>query len=65
MKPPKAVSDYMAKLGSKEAQQARLFRELMAVMHGDGGNYLNKVGNVQAFEDAQSKYYELLGRSGS
>lgn len=42
---------------SSEAYQ---FRELMAIMHGDGGQYLARHGAVKAAEDAIAKWYALL-----
>lgn len=37
-----------------------LFRNLMALMHGDGGHYFDKHGAKKAYDDAVTKYYELV-----
>lgn len=40
--------------------EAWMFRELMAVMHGDGGHYHAQHGAKKAYEDACAKYYRLV-----
>lgn len=40
--------------------EAYLFRELMAMMHGDGGHYHAEHGRQKAFDDAVKKYYRLV-----
>lgn len=40
--------------------EAYLFRELMAIMHGDGGHYHAQHGAQKAYEDACTKYWRLV-----
>jgi hypothetical protein len=42
---------------SSVADEAYYFRELMALMHSDGGHYLHKHGPKKAFEDAVEKHF--------
>lgn len=43
--------------------EAWLFRELMAMMHGDGGHYHAQHGRQKAFDDAVKKYYALVTKA--
>lgn len=40
--------------------KAYQFQELMAMMHGDGGHYLQRHGAVKAATDAIAKWYAML-----
>lgn len=40
-------------------EPARLFGELMAVMHGDGGHYLAEHGAQKSYDDAVAKHHAL------
>lgn len=40
--------------------EAYLFRELMAIMHDDGGHYHAQHGAQKAYEDACTKYWRLV-----
>jgi hypothetical protein len=42
------------------SSKAYQFQELMAMMHGDGGHYLARHGNVKAANDAIAKWYAML-----
>jgi len=39
--------------------QAHWFRELMAMLHGDGGHYHSEHGTEKAANDAITKFYRL------
>lgn len=49
-------------LEQTQAEAARWFGEVMAVMHADGGHYLAKHGPEKAANDAVDKYHGLWTR---
>jgi hypothetical protein len=63
-----AYADWLAaKLNSTADQpdpapdsEAYQFREMMALMHGDGGHYLAAHGPKKSADDAIAKYYRLM-----
>lgn len=38
----------------------QMLRDLLAVIHGDGGHYTGEHGLQKSFEDALARYYDLL-----
>jgi predicted methyltransferase len=51
-----ALTDQLA----EAKEESHLFRELMAMMHSDGGHYYAKHGAKKSYDDAVEKYYKLV-----
>ena len=53
-------ADHAVLLWTQAARDQKELRELMAIMHGDGGHYMSEHGTKKAVADAQAKYYAIL-----
>jgi len=57
----KMISDLSDKL-IETKEYSHWFGEIMAIMHGDGGHYLDKHGAEKSTKDAVSKYHQLKNK---
>lgn len=55
-----ALDAYVAEIQAFGNTAKYLLSELLAVLHGDGGHHEDKVGTVQAVEDAMQVFYKRI-----